>query len=216
MADKLILKAYADPELDIEVGTFEAQINPEGLSEDFANAFVTDDGIETGGKRLQYKSQEPRTVSFTLYLDGTGVVPGTSSVSEAITKFEEVTYAFNGEPHSPNFLLLIWGGFIFPSRLTNLSISHELFSPSGDSLRAKLDVTLREHRTAKQIVERAGKKSDDLSKVRRVVDGMTLPMMCQQVYGDAALTVALARANDLDDLMHLTPGQVLAFPPVTE
>jgi len=214
MPEKLILQAFSDPDMSDEVGVFTVQINPDSLKESFSNSFAPDKAIETGGQRLNYLSRDPGKVTFSIVLDSTGVVPGVPNVDAAIEDFEKVAFAFNGEAHSPNYLLLVWGDLIFPCRLTDVAIAHELFSPSGASLRAKLDVSLSEHRTAKQIIARAGKKSNDLSKSRRVVDGKTLPMMCQDVYNDPSLLVALARANDLDDLMHLPPGTVLDFPPV--
>lgn len=214
---KLMIRGFHDPDMGegSSVGDFSAQINPETLKEAFSNSFEKRRGIDSAHAQHLFATQNPRGLSFTLVLDATGVVPGVKDVPKALETLQKTVYRYNGEAHSPNYLRVLWGKYIFPCQLQSMSIKHDLFSPAGRSLRAQITLDLKEHLTAEQITRRAGKRSDDLSKSRQVIDGKSLPMMCQDVYGDPTLLVQLARANDLDSLTALTPGQILNFPPVS-
>ena len=92
-----------------------------------------------------------------------------------------------------------------------MSIAEE-FSPVGAPLRAVLEVSFKQHQTAQDLARRADKKSADLTHSRQVEAGVSLPLMCHQVYGDFDLYLQVARENNLDDLTHLRPGARLRFP----
>jgi nucleoid-associated protein YgaU len=57
-------------------------------------------------------------------------------------------------------------------------------------------------------------QSPDLTHVRRVKAGDTLPGLCDQIYGDPRLYLKVAAANGLDDFRRLVPGTKVFFPPL--
>lgn len=214
MLKKLSIIAYKDPEMRSRIGSYALQINPEKYRHMHRTKFAHDRGIDTKSALAKFRSRAPETLSFSFVLDATGVVPGVSKVSTEIGKFYAVAYTYNGTIHSPNYLRLLWGSLSFKCMLASLDTNYELFSPTGVPLRATLSVSFRQHQTPADLARSADRKSADLTHTRVLTDGDTLPVLCHAVYDDTDLYVGLARANDLNDLMHLKPGERLRFPRV--
>ena len=59
------------------------------------------------------------------------------------------------------------------------------------------------------------KNSPDLTHLREVVEGDTLPMMCYKIYGDCKYYLQVAEYNEIVNLSYLKPGQIIEFPPLT-
>ncbi len=81
-------------------------------------------------------------------------------------------------------------------------------------MRAELDITLTSDDDIAKQKAQAGKTSPDVSHARLVRGGDTLPLMTQAVYGSTAPMLRVARANGLDHIRGLAPGQTLIFPPL--
>jgi nucleoid-associated protein YgaU len=157
----------------------------------------------------------PQTLRFSFYLDATGVIPGVPNLAAEIKRFKSLVYAYNGDVHSPNYIKLVWAGPPFKCRLTSLDIEYTLFKPNGMPLRAKLDVAFEEFLSVEEIKLLATKNSPDVTHVRTVQPGDTLPLMCFRVYGDSNYYIQVARYNHLASFRHLTPGSKVKFPPVS-
>ena len=180
--------------------------------------------INTPGRPMLYNYTPPGEVSFTLVLDGTGVsqfgiehianVLAGKTVKKAIEAFETICLKMDGAIHEPRFLVVKWGSYSFPCRLQSLEINYTLFDAAGEPLRAELAVAFVEDKSPAKIMREAGKSSPDLSHVRVVRAGDTLPLMCQDIYGSAAPYLQVAADNGLDDFRHLQPGQRIVFAPL--
>ena len=57
------------------------------------------------------------------------------------------------------------------------------------------------------------KNRPDLTHIRVVKEGDTLPSMANDIYGDFSYYLEVAKANNLQDFRNLIPGQKLYFPP---
>lgn len=213
MLTKLKVLAFSDPTLRAEVGSWSVQINPETFTHQMRTGFIVQSGIDSGGSVTNFKTQEPQDLDLEIHLDATGAIPGIHNVTEEIGRFKDLAYKFNGEAHSPNYLKVLWGDFVFACQLTSLAVEYLMFNPAGTPLRARLKLSLRQHQTPEEVTRKAGKKSADLTRTRIVTAATALPLMAFEAYRDVGLTVALARANDLDDLMHLAEGAAIVFPP---
>jgi hypothetical protein len=214
---KLSINAYSDPGFSQACGAFSVQINPESYRHSHSTQYTKNDSTDTAGVTTKFYVQDPQTITFDFTLDGTGVVPGVTSVADAIASFKTVAYSYNGAIHSPNYLKLIWGnGMQFQCRLTSLEIDYTLFQPDGTPLRAKLTVGFEEYLSPQEIVQRANKNSPDMTHARQVVAGDTLPMMCYRIYGDSKYYVQVAQYNQLSNFRQLTPGTTLFFPPLED
>lgn len=217
MLEKLTIRAYSDPKFNQYVGIYTVQVNPESYSCQHTTQYSPESSTETAGCLIKYVTLNPQTISFEFLLDATGVImPNITSVSDEIEKFKKLTYSFNGDIHSPNYLKLVWGKLQFKCRLTGLDIEYLLFSPNGAPLRAKLKVSFLEYLSEEELARRANKSSPDLTHAKIVSDGDTLPLMCHRIYGDSKYYLAVARHNRLIDFRRLTPGAEIHFPPLVD
>ena len=71
-----------------------------------------------------------------------------------------------------------------------------------------------EDKSAAKIAREAAKSSPDLSHVRVVVAGDTLPLLCNDIYGSPQHYLKVAADNGLDDFRQLIPGQRIVFAPL--
>ena len=204
----------------------DVMFNPSSFQEKHANAYqaVRKPAINSSGRPALYGYTPPGELSFQLVLDGTGVSSfgvvqlvralGGASVKKDVDKFKKLCLEMNGDIHQPNFLKITWGDFSFSCRLTALDITYKLFDEAGDPIRAELAVRFVKDKSAKSILLEAGKNSPDLTHVRIVKSGDTLPLLCKEIYGSSEHYLRVARDNGLDDFRNLTPGLRLAFPPL--
>ena len=204
--------------------------NPASFAESHAIAYAGDRrrAINSPAAPASYAYTPPVKLSLTLILDGTGVnqfsnaqspvdlLRGTASVRQQIERFKKQCWRMNGAVHQPNFLVIRWGRFSFNCRLAKLDISYTLFDKSADPLRAELAVEFVKDDSAKTIVREAGKSSPDLTHVRTVKSGDTLPLLCTEIYGSPGHYLRVARDNGLDDFRKLLPGQRLHFAPLPD
>jgi Uncharacterized protein containing LysM domain len=173
----------------------------------------------------EYANTQPSELSFQIVLDGTGVAfmgaeqiartLSRRSVKNDIAMFETLCLKMNSATHEPNFLTIRWGSHLdFPGRLQSYEVAFKLFDEGGDPLRAELDVSFIEDVPVEKGARLAGKSSPDLTHVRVVKSGDTLPLLCKEIYGSSAYYLRVAADNGLDDFRSLTPGQTLRFSPL--
>ncbi|WP_300038617.1 peptidoglycan-binding protein [uncultured Roseobacter sp.] len=203
--------------------TFEATINPESYSHNFSLKYTGtmgkgDGAVGKSGAIPKYSMADPEKMSFSLTVDGTGVVPDAAdlTVADQIDQLRTVCYDYDGDEHEPTAVKIIWGNGLkeFFGRLTDMSVDYTLFSPDGTALRAKIKLNFIEARTAAQEALEAKRRSPDLTHVIRVQSGDTLPLLCHRIYKDAGKYLEIAAFNDLDNFRDLEPNTLLRFPPM--
>jgi hypothetical protein len=204
----------------------DAMFNPTSYKRSHAIAYrpARRAALNSPGQEASYSFTPPAELSFTLIFDGTGVddfgvvsiarqLMG-QSVKKTIDKLEKVCLNFNGDIHEPNFLTVRWGDFKFDCRLKSLEIAYKLFDESGDPLRAEVSIAFIEDKSFETWARQAGRNSPDLTHVRVVKVGDTLPLLCQEIYGSPVHYLQVARDNGLDNFRDLVPGQRLVFAPL--
>jgi len=110
----------------------------------------------------------------------------------------------------------VWGIFIFHGKLTDLEIAYSAFKPNGQPMRACARATFTESKNDKKRTSEEGKNSPDLTHIRVVKAGDTLPLMTHRIYGDFSYYLEVARVNNLKDYRNLAPGTSLSFPPLNK
>ena len=110
--------------------------------------------------------------------------------------------------------MLSWGKLLFKCCLTNLSVNYKLFRPDGVPLRATARASFEEFREEEQRVREENNNSPDLTHIRTVRKGDTLPLMCHKIYGDSDLYLQIAEVNELTNFRNLETGQKIFFPPI--
>lgn len=141
---------------------------------------------------------------------------GQKDVYKQVQKFLQLTTYMDGELHQPKFLKIQWGDLIFDCRLASVDVNYTLFNPSGHPIRAELNTVFIEDIPDSKRVKQEGKSSPDLSHSRTVKSGDKLPLMAQEIYGDSAYYIQLARANNLNNLRKLKVGTNIKLPPINK
>jgi hypothetical protein len=199
---------------------FEAMINPETYTLEYKLKFSEGgQGQGTSGKQLKYEYTEPSEMSFDFLFDNTGIIDDNprESVADDLQRFKEVLIDYKGDAHEPRHFKLVWGeNSIFKGRVTAVSITHKLFNSGGTPIRAVAKVTFKSSIEEEKRAAKEDKQSPDLTHVRKVKLGDTLPQLCFEIYGDSRYYLQVADANGLANFRRLTPGMDLLFPPIAK
>ena len=143
-----------------------------------------------------------------------GLVEQMDKVKSQVAQLTKVVYRYVGEKHEPPHVRLLWGSLIFFGRLESMSTQYTLFKPSGEPLRAKVDLSFVGAMSKKEGELVSNRSSPDLSHRVLVREGDTLPLLCDRIYGDPGYYIDVARFNSLTDFRRLEPGRELRFPPL--
>jgi hypothetical protein len=222
--EKLLILAFADSKKAESGGlkeaddSFEALINPESYTLDYKLKFSdSGQGQGTSGTQLKYEYTEPEEISFEFLFDNTGIIDGQARphIADDLKKFKQVVFEYKGDAHEPRHLKLVWGeNSIFKGRATEVSVTYKMFNPDGSPIRAVARVKFKSSIEELKRAAKENRQSADLTHVRKIVAGDTLPMLCYTVYGDPAYYPQVAATNRLDNFRQLVPGTNIVFPPV--
>ncbi len=197
---------------------FKAHVNPENYTQSVSVNFSELQAPGTSGTASNYNNTDAQTLQFDFLLDRTGALgnlsTGPTGVASDIFHFKKLTLDYDGEKHRPRNLMLIWGTLIFKCRLQSLQVEHKMFSPQGLPLRAVLKTTFREYKEDSKRALEENKSSPDLTHVRTVKDGDTLPFMAERIYGDPKYYLEVARVNGITNFRNLKAGSEIIFPPI--
>src|ERR1700739_3514417 len=122
----MVVIAYKDKQFAQKVGEYPVTINPASYSQLFEICYndVQAQGSPQGSPI--YNRTPSDTVTVQLVFDGTGVVPSKlpgkpaatpDGIAKQIDAFKKLVFAYNGNIHSPNYLILSWGTLLFRCRL---------------------------------------------------------------------------------------------------
>jgi hypothetical protein len=131
-----------------------------------------------------------------------------------IRKFLHVVYNYKGDAHRPRQIRIYYGKLAMDAVATNIDIDYKLFTPQGIPIRAVVRCQFEE--TISDLLRENKEKnnSPDLTHIRSVVEGDTLPLMTDKIYRDPAQYIEVARVNKLFNFRSLRAGQQLMFPPI--
>ncbi len=223
---KMLILAFADSEACESGGEsdadarYEALINPETYTQEFKLKFS--DGAQghgTSGQQLKYEYTAPEEMSF----EFSSTTPASSTASRATTSSTRSAtssrcWSTTRATRTSRGISSWSGATTRSSRAASPSwaSTYKLFRPDGTPTRAVARVKFK---ASIEDVKRAAKEdrsSPDLTHVRIVKGGDTLPLMCHRIYGDPAYHLAVAEVNRLDNPRRLVPGLRLSFPPLEE
>jgi hypothetical protein len=213
--EKLLIKAYDKADYSGQpISQFESFINPNEITLSYEYEWDAAQGQGTTGSRMNFKKAKPGDLSLTFFIDGTGAAGTPVDVQQKIQEFQTVT-GYNGSIHRPNYLKVTWGTLsVKRCVLKSASIAYKLFKPDGVPLRAVITAGFTDNSDDQTRVAMAQDQSPDLTHVRLVKAGDTLPALCDAIYGDPSYYLEVARANGLGQFRRLTPGTRIVFPPL--
>ena len=214
--EKLLIEAYRDAEYnDKDSVEFTAMFNPQQYAIKYEVESDDASGSGTSGSAPTFQRLKPQDLTLDFTIDGTGATGETVDVPDKIEEFLAVAYEYHGDEHRPRYLKIIWGTLIFKCVLKSANIQHSLFNPEGKSLRAKITSVFTGFIEDNLRAAREDSSSPDLTHMRVVKDGDTLPLMVHRIYGDPKYYFQVARVNKLKNLKKLETGQKIYFPPLT-
>jgi len=214
--EKLVIMAYEQPDYsgDPLPEKFEAFLNPHEITLSYEMEYDSAQGSGTTDSRMDFKKVKPGDLSLTFFIDGTGANGKLVDVQEQVQLFQTIT-GYNGNIHRPNYLKVAWGTLqIKRCVLKGASIAYKLFKPNGIPLRAVITANFTDNSDDQTRVAIAQDQSPDLTHIRLVKAGDTLPMLCYAIYGHPEHYLDIAKVNGLDHFRHLIPGTKLRFPPL--
>lgn len=214
--------------------TYVVQVNPKSYSLNHLLNYTYQRGQGFSKGEAVYNDSPPINLNFEFLFDGTGVVPKASElgdiplvgaitsvvspdkydVKKEIDSFNKLVYTFAGGQHRPRSLLLVWGPLVFPCVLSSVEYRYTLFKPDGSPLRAIAACSFCESVPDAERVRLENPQSPDLTHLRDVRDGDTLPMLAYDVYGKPELYLEVARANNLVNFRRLRSATRVALPPL--
>jgi nucleoid-associated protein YgaU len=95
-----------------------------------------------------------------------------------------------------------------------MDITFKLFSPDGKPLRATANAKFTGFIEDNLRTAIENNSSPDLTHVRIVTEGDTLPLMTHRIYGDSKYYLEVAKANRISNFRKLRVGQQIFFPPI--
>ncbi|MFD1163826.1 CIS tube protein [Hwangdonia seohaensis] len=217
---KLKIIAYSDDTFENEVsdGEFTTLINPEKYAFNYKIEQNEDQAQGTSATAPRFNKILPEHLDINFVFDRTGAIKTSEAsedgVIEDIEQFKKVVFDYNGEQHKPNYLKIAWGTLLFKGSLTEMSIEYKLFNPDGTPIRAMANVKFQGTAEEDLRLAKENNQSPDLTHLRTVKDGDTLPLMSYRIYGDSKYYLEVAKANGITNFRQLTIGQQLVFPPI--
>ncbi|MEI8634199.1 hypothetical protein P4S72_23445 [Vibrio sp. PP-XX7] len=102
-----------------------------------------------------------------------------------------------------------FGGF-----LTHVAVNNDIVDGLGNRVKASVDLTFMQVKTAEASNKEIGRSSPDLTHILQTYGGDTLVNKVQAIYGDPQFVHAVAEYNDLSTIRQITPGDSVKFPPL--
>ncbi len=220
-ATKLLFQAYKDSafrQADKAL-KFSVQFNPGEYGLAFELVYNNKKPQNGTDAEQHFSHAKPSDLKLSFMLDGTGAGGREHEdvdVSQRVKEFMQVVYQYQGDKHRPRYLMVSWGRLVFKGALKTININYTLFDPDGFPLRAKIDTVLVSALSFERQVAENSPESPDMTHLRTVYDGDSLPLMTHNIYEDQSLYVQVARRNGLVNFRRLQTGQQIIFPPVKE
>ncbi|OCX53146.1 hypothetical protein BEL04_02185 [Mucilaginibacter sp. PPCGB 2223] len=215
---KLKIEGFDDPACVAQKkGEISAFINPSTYSRNYTAVYETTPEVDANAPTQVFKRIGKSDLKLSFFVDGTGIVPlgSYANVDAYVNAFTALTLGYQGDLHRPLYLLITWGSLKFTCICKNADISYTLFTPDGNALRANIDATFAESIDYQTKAKEAEKSSPDLTHMRVVKAGDTLPLMTYRIYGDSKYYIQVAKRNGLSSFNAIKPGDVLYFHPLT-
>ena len=214
------ITGYTDPDFQIafEGDPYSLMINPDSIKWNRNIDYNTEQAQDSSSASQRYKNTPSDKLNFDIVIDCTGIVDADrTNMKTEMGKLESIVFTYNGKIHRPNYVKIQWGkDFIFKGVLISFDTSYTLFKPDGSPLRAKVSLGFTQYLSPKTVEKVDKKESPDVSHLVDVVEGMTLPQLCRQVWHDENYYIQVAKYNGLNKFRNLKGGQQLLFPPIIQ
>lgn len=218
--EPLKITGYTDEEFQTAMDgkPYSVMINPDSLKWNRRVEYNEQQTPDTSSPSQKYKNTPSDTLGFDIVIDCTGVVdPKRTDMAAEISALEKIVFTYNGKIHRPNYVKIQWGqNLTFKGVLVSFDTSYTFFKPDGSPLRAKISLSFNQYISPGTVKKLDQQESPDVTHLVTVVEGMTLPQLCQNVWKDDSYYVQVARYNDLNKFRDLAGIDKLIFPPLIQ
>ncbi|AQW55420.1 MULTISPECIES: LysM peptidoglycan-binding domain-containing protein [Streptomyces] len=185
------------------------RFNPTDYKLSKSNTFaeITIPGLET--PPLQYVRGGTETLTVQALVDTSDTL---ENVRKLYVNAVRNLLRPDSREHAPPVVRFVWDEEVFTGVVEKLDVNYQLFRPDGVPLRAMLDLSLKEFRTAAVQVAETPRSSPTVEKSYVVRRGDTLSSISAALYRRPDAWRELARANGISDPRELRPGRVLTVP----
>ncbi|MEM7186311.1 MAG: LysM peptidoglycan-binding domain-containing protein [Bacteroidota bacterium] len=218
---KLKVTGYKDDKFTDKVGDgeFSTLLNPEKYTFKYKVEYTEAQGQGTSATQPKFVRTPPEDLELDFLFDRTGVIKGQDDstgdgIIDDLEKFKKIVFDYSGDEHKPNYVMIGWGTLLFKGTLLEMSIEFKLFGSDGTPLRAVVKAKFKGSVEDDLRVAKENNNSPDLTHVRVVQEGDTLPLMTHRIYGDSKYYLEVAKANSLGNFRKLEAGQKILFPPI--
>ncbi|WP_316828543.1 hypothetical protein [Pedobacter miscanthi] len=191
-------------------------LNPESVKWQRSIEYNQQQAPDSSSPSQRYKSTPSDKLNFDVVIDCTGIVDAKrTDMAKEITTLENIIFTYNGNIHRPNFVKVQWGkDLVFNGVLNSFDISYTLFRPDGSPLRAKISLGFGQYIAPQTVKIQDQDESPDISHLVTMVEGDTLPGLCEKVWNDEKYYIQVARYNGLNKFRNLKGNEKLIFPPI--
>jgi hypothetical protein len=161
-----------------------------------------------GSSLLQFVRGGSQTLTMDLFFDTTDVGIDVRLVTDEVVGLT----ALNPDTHGPPSLLFVWGTLAFPCVLERVTQTFEYFNALGMPLRARLNVSFKEHSLLDDLVASTPLLSADRAKRRVFKQGDSLQRIAAEAYADPRKWRPIAEASNIDNPLTIAPGRGLTIP----
>jgi hypothetical protein len=212
---KMKLVAYKKPDFTDQVGEYDVLVNPDKYRDRSELKYSTNSSpLGISAETVKFRGAGTKFFNMDFFFDSTGVLT-TQPVDDQIDELRGLIYSYNGDIHEPNYVKIIWGTqSLFEGRLKEWDILYSMMDLDGTPLRAEIKAVFIGSVSVKKKALEERRNSSDLTHIRIVKAGDTLPGMCFKIYGDTKYHIQVAEYNALDNIRSISPGDQLIFPPL--
>lgn len=181
----------------------------------FAQAAVP--GLST--PLLQFVHGNLRTLELELQFDSLEQHKHSSrTVTQAHSDVRKLTQkivdlmAIQRDTHAPPVVVFNWGGLSFTGVVSRVNQRFTMFLDTGVPVRARLQVTFQEWKSAVQEAKEVRRQTSDYTRLYRIAQGETLAQVAATFYRDPTLWRPIAIANGIDDPRRIETARELTVP----
>jgi hypothetical protein len=219
-------QGFQSAQLEVAGDTIKCAFNPNSYTVSKTNVW---NFKPTTGRDLpdaEFGGGLPRRTTLSLLLDVSLLAPDQSvkdTANKLLKMMETGGQGGGGGGSVPAFVTFRWGAVELPQSVpVSLTIQYVLFHPNGEPMRATVDLELAQAEKASTASSSSASRPQNPTtraeqgrRMHHVRDGDSLPAIAYEAYRDPTRWRDIAKANDIDDPLHLRRGSVLAIPGVT-
>jgi len=220
---QLVIKGYEEFDSLFSFASYTLQLNPKEIKRGFTEE-------KSGGEKVRDARGRPikkdytyfsETLSFNFTIDNAGTIlfgpPDGNflplfSVEKSIKKLKKVAITPRNSTHEPPFVKLVWSTNEFFGKISSFEINYTHFNYFGSPLRAEISLTVTEKIDPKNLSKKF--QSPDITRMPIILDGKSLPNLCNEYYKDSRYCIDVAKKNKLTTFRRVNVGERLSFPPI--